>query len=535
MWTLPHQLRRQVAARPDEPFVQFGDADPYTYRDVLARSEDAAARLAQLGVGRGDMLQILAPTSPEMVFTWFGASLLCAVDVTLNTSYRAGPLVHALNLCQGKVLVVDAECLPRLVEVEDDLTHLETVVVIRPAGERPTFRRLNVVELSDIPPADQVPDEKPCYPDITSIIFTSGTTGPAKGVRIPHAQMFVYAQQHISGFEMTADDVFYCFHPMFHIGGKGALYSTVLAGGRVVVRDRFAPEAWLDDIRKYRATLTIGHGPMLEMIFAQPERPEDSDNQLRALMACPFPTAIAERFEARFGVKGVEVFGTTECTTPVWRSLREPLRLGSCGRPSNDVVEVLIVDPETREEVPAGQAGEIVVRPLLPWVLMQGYLGNPEATVEAWDNYRYNTGDGGRFDKEGYLYFLDRMKDRIRRRAENIASYDIESAACSFDGVLEAAAVGVPSGYQSDDDIKLCVVAATPIDHAQLLEHLATELPHYMVPRYIEVLGELPRTPTNKVRKQVLREQNITPTTWDRHESGISLRELVSEIEAKKT
>lgn len=534
-WTLTHQLRRQATERPDEPFLQFGDADPFTYADVLARSEDTAARLAQLGVAPGDMLQILASTSPEMVFTWFATSLLGAVDVTLNTSYRSAPLVHALNLCQGKVLVIDPDYLPRLAEIEADLTDLDTVVLLQPAADRPALRRLKVVELSEVPQAPLAAADGPCYRDISSIVFTSGTTGPAKGVRIPHAQAFVYAQQHVAGFDMTDTDVFYCFHPMFHIGGKGALYSALLAGGKVVLRDRFVPEAWIDDIRRYGATLTIGHGPMLEMIFAQPERPEDGDNQLRAVMACPFPAAIAERFEARFAVKGVEVYGTTECATPSWRSLDEPLRLGSCGRPSNDVVEVLIVDPETREEVPAGQAGEIVVRPLVPWVLMQGYHGMPEATVEAWDNYRYNTGDAGRFDEDGYLYFLDRMKDRIRRRAENIASYDIEVAACSFEGVLEAAAVGVPSGYQADDDIKLCVVADGPLDHLQLLKHLASELPHFMVPRYIDVLDQLPRTPTNKVRKQLLREENITPTTWDRHGAGVSLRDLVSEIEAGKS
>jgi crotonobetaine/carnitine-CoA ligase len=471
-----------------------------------------------------------------MVFSWLGTSLLGATDVTLNTAYRQAPLVHALNLCAGKTLVCDPEYLPRLAEVEAQLTALETVALTTPSSAVPDFRRLRVVELAEVPPVDVTDLEPPGYRDIASVVFTSGTTGPAKGVLMPHAQLFVYAQQHVTGFEMDEDDVFYCFHPLFHIGGKGSLYSTLLAGGKVVLRERFSPETWIDDIKAFRATLTIGHGPMLEMIFAQPERPDDADNQLRAVMACPFPTAIAERFEARFGVKGVEVYGATEVTTPVWRSLREPLRLGSCGRvpPPGSPIEVLVVDPVTREEVPPGQAGEIVVRPNLPWILMQGYLGMPEATVEAWDNYRFNTGDGARIDEDGYLYFLDRMKDRIRRRAENISSYEIESAAVSFPSVLEAAAVGVPSGYQSDDDIKLCVVTHNGIDHIRLLEHLAGILPHYMVPRYIETLDALPRTPTNKVRKQVLRESNVSEATWDRHAAGVSLRALVSDVEARK-
>ncbi|MGH3628137.1 MAG: AMP-binding enzyme, partial [Sciscionella sp.] len=232
-------------------------------------------------------------------------------------------------------------------------------------------------------------------------------------------------------------------------------------------------------------------------------------------------------------VKGIEVYGATETTTPVWRSLHEPLRRGSCGKPSNEFYEVTIVDPESREELALGDAGEIVVRPRLPWILMQGYLGMPQETVEAWDNYRFNTGDAGRFDEDGYLYFVDRMKDRIRRRAENISSYEIESAACAFPPVREAAAVGVPSGYQSDDDIKLCVVAEQALDVKALLAHLAARLPHYMVPRYIDILPALPRSATNKVRKQVLREQNITSATWDRHAAGISLRDLMADIESR--
>lgn len=534
-WILPHHLRRQAQRRPDEPYLQFGASEPLTFAEALARSEDTAGRLAALGVSRGDKVLILAHTSPASIFSWFGSSLLGAIDVPLNTAYRHGPLIHALNLTRAKVLVADPEFLSRVAEVEADLEALETVVLTGPVPGDVKLERVTVVEFADVSPATIDAIEPPIYRDISSVVFTSGTTGPAKGVLIPHAQIFVYTQQHVDGMQMSASDVFYCFHPMFHVGGKGALYSSLIVGCKVVLRERFEPTSWIDDIRAYGATLSIAHGPMLEMIFAQPERPDDADNNLRALMSCPFPTAIAERFEKRFGVKGLEVYGATETTTPVWRSLDEPLRLGSCGKPSNEFYEVLIVDPETREEVPLGDPGEIVVRPRLPWIMMQGYLGMPEATVEAWDNYRFNTGDGGRFDEDGYLYFLDRMKDRIRRRAENISSYEVESAAMAHPAVREAAAIGVPSGYQSDDDIKVCVVLEGHLEESDLLEHLASRLPHYMVPRYIEILDALPRTPTNKIRKQVLREQAVSANTWDRHKAGVSLKGLMADIESRRS
>jgi crotonobetaine/carnitine-CoA ligase len=261
------------------------------------------------------------------------------------------------------------------------------------------------------------------------------------------------------------------------------------------------------------------------MIHATPERPDDADNPLRVVLAAPFPSAIAEDFERRFGMRGVETWGMTEVTVAVWQSADEPLRVGSCGRPVDRLFDIRIVDPDTDEPLPAGQVGEITVTPKHPWVMMQGYLAMPDKTVEAWRNLQFHTGDAGFFDDDGYLHFVDRGKDRIRRRAENISSYDIEAAAGSHPAVTEAAAVGVPSAYDGDDDVKLCVVAPGGVDPVELFEHLVRNLPHHMVPMYIEQLDSLPRTPTNKVQKQPLRDAGITSSTWDRKAAGMSVRE----------
>jgi crotonobetaine/carnitine-CoA ligase len=243
----------------------------------------------------------------------------------------------------------------------------------------------------------------------------------------------------------------------------------------------------------------------------------------------PFHAASPAIIERRFGVRGLECWGMTEIGIVTWPDMDKPLAFGSCGRVDPDLFELRIADPDTDEEMPAGEAGEMVVRANRPWLFFQGYLGMAEATVEAWRNGWFHTGDTGRIDAEGNVHFVDRVKDKIRRRAENIASYDIESAACAHPAVAEAAAVGVPSEFDGDDDVKLAVVArqGVALDPAELIAFLARELPHHMVPRYVETLTALPRSPTNKIRKAELRASGVGERVWDRKAAGVSLREII--------
>lgn len=528
-WSLPEHLVRRGEERPDAPFIQKGDAPPLTYAEVLERTRVMAGRLAAVGVEFQDRVVTMIPTSIEAVIAWFGVNFMGAVDVPVNTAYVGQSLVHAVNLSEARVVVTTGGFVPRLAEVWSDLTHVETVVLM--GGESGTsLEGAHVVEVDAIQGDAWDGDPAPSYRDLASVVLTSGTTGPAKGVLIPHAQAYSYAWLSVDGFQQTEDDVFLCVHPLFHVGGKGAITCTLLTGGRVVMTDGFNATTWIDDVRRHGATLTIGHGPMLEMVHAQPERDDDADNPLRAFMAAPFPRSIAEDFERRFAAKGLEVYGMTEVSTCVWHPIDEPLRLGAAGRPRDELFEIQVVDPDTDMPVEAGEIGEITVRPLLPWTTMQGYMSMPEETIEAWRNLWFHTGDSGHFDEDGYLYFVDRMRDRIRRRAENISSYDIEVAAGSYPGVIERAVIGVASDYEADDDIKLFIVADEPIDFEDLTRHLVRCLPHFMVPRYIELLDALPRTPTNKVRKEVLRDRGNSEATWDRKATGVSVRELANSV-----
>lgn len=540
-WTLGDALAARAHRTPDSPFVRMVDGVPVGYAAMLAQVRALAYALQQEGVAAGDRVVVMGSNCLGTLRCWFALNLLGAADVTINTAYRGQTLEHAINTAQATHMLIEdvllgvlhesREALPLLARVlhfsADEGSTTATSVV----GNLPKFERLSLGSLptSQHVPADWVtPAVRP--QDLASIIFTSGTSGPAKGVMLPHAQTYLVSHECAEQLRVSENDVYYIFHPLFHMSPRyAAIYPALLAGAQVCIDRSFSAAAWLDRIRQCRATVSIAHGPMLEMIYAQPARADDADNPLLRFATSPFPKHIAADFEKRFDVRGLEVWGMTEANIPIWNSLDEPLQPGCTGRQISDRYEIRLVDPETDREVVEGTAGEIVVRSRLPWTLMQGYFGMPEATLNAWRNLWFHTGDLAYQDAEGRYYFVDRLGDRIRRRAENISSYEIECAAALHPQVAECAAVGVPSEFASDDDIKLVVVGKngkTP-DPLALLGHLACRLPHYMVPRYIEILDALPRTPTNKVRKALLRQSGVGSGTWDRKAAAVDLRALV--------
>jgi crotonobetaine/carnitine-CoA ligase len=535
-WTVRDVALQQLEAVPERPFISRLGEHPETFATFIGVSAQLANALRACGVGRGSCVAILCPTGLPHLHAWLACGLLGATEVPINPVLRGGALEHVLRTTKPAVALVDRGLLPHLLEAEQAvgcLTHVILVGSGEPAdlaGRDVTLLHYDDVLRSQSP---KIPDAQVSTADIGSVMFTSGTTGPAKGATMPNGQLCLLALQAQEAMQIRGDDVFYCAHPLNHIAGKYmGIFATFAAGGRVVLDERFEAANWLNRVRASEATLSIAHGPMIEMIAAQPPRPEDSQHALRRLMCCPMPKHLAVDFEARFALRGVEMWGMTEVACPAWTSLNGPRVEGSCGRPLRDYYDLRIVDPETDEELPSGTVGEIVVRPRFPFTTMQGYLGMPNETLDAWRNLWFHTGDAAYLDADDNLFFVDRLKDRIRRRAENISAYDIEIAALAFPPVREAAAVGVPSGFEGDDDIKLCIVPDGPVELAELLAFLAGRLPPFMVPRYIEVLDALPRTPTNKVRKRDLSSAGITAATWDRSKGNIRLRELYGTVQA---
>lgn len=536
-WTVGELLRAQAERAPDAVFIQMVGGPGLSYGQAWRQACRMALALRQEGVGPGDAVVIMLPNGLDAVIAWLAANLLGAVDVTINTGYRAASLEHALNQARARHMVVGAEYLPLLRASENELHHLEVCLVAGLAdmrgdtGWKPWRQRLRDLDLC----VAETATEAPALPaveasDIASVIYTSGTTGPAKGVLMPHAQVVLLAKQTAGKLAMGPKDIYYSFHPLYHMAGKFMqVLACVASGARLVLDTAFEPARWLQRVRDSGATLSGAHGPMLEMIFAQAPTARDREHRLRAICSAPFPSRIAEAFEARFGVRGIEVWGMTEVGIPLWCPLDAPLRVGSCGRVDGRWFEFDVVDPRTDRPVPRGQTGEFVVRPRHPWTLAQGYMGMPDKTVAAWRNLWFHTGDEGRMDEEGWVYFVDRAADRIRRRAENISAHDIETAALSHAAVAEAVAVGTPSEFAGDDDIRLFLVPrpGTTLDFSDLLRHLARQLPHFMVPRYLESTDDLPRSATHKIQRAVLRKHAIGPQTWDRKAQGIELRSLI--------
>ena len=530
-WTVSSVLSRQAIDRPDAPALQWQTEEPISYAGLYERCLRLAGGLRALGVERGDRVSIMLPNSMEIVLAWFAANLLGAVEVPINIHYKESWLVHEVNDCGSRLAIVHEQYLERFEEVADQLEHLRAFVVVGGDAQAPQA----LVETWDVHAWDGLEDAEAIsgpaethFHDTAGILYTSGTTGPSKGVVLPYGVGGNFAQGVIDVAKLTSDDVSYVVHPLFHGNAQYMqVLPSLLVGARVSLWPGFSASRWLEQVRACGATITNAIGTICNFVYSQPEREDDAENPLRVVITQPIPADIAEDFERRFAVKCLEDYGTTEVGVVTYRRLDEPLRPGSSGR-ALDWCEVRVVDPETDEPMPPDEVGEIVVRPKTSGIMMKEYNNVPAKTVEAWRNLWFHTGDAGRMDEEGYLYFADRTKDVIRRRGENISSFTIESVVNAHPSVGESVAVAVPAddGKGSEDEVKICIVLEEGADPepAEIVEHCVQNMPYFAVPRYVEYISEIPKTANEKVKKNVLREAGITPDTWDREAAGIQVR-----------
>jgi crotonobetaine/carnitine-CoA ligase len=314
---------------------------------------------------------------------------------------------------------------------------------------------------------------------------------------------------------------------MFHANAQFMqVRPCLMTGAEVVLAESFSASRWLDDLRGCGATVTSLLGVMAQYVFNRPEGPHDAAHRVRRMITIPLPTVIAEDFERRFNTTCVEAYGMTEICLPIYRPIDEPLRPGSCGKVLDKWFEVAIVDPVTDEPLPDGQVGEIVVRPRFAFTTFLHYNAMFETTVESWRNLWFHTGDAARRDSDGYFYFLDRLNDRIRRKGENVTAYDIEVALTELPEVAESAVIAKPA-QEGEDEIKAFIVTAeglTPPDPLTVLTHCVRRLPYFAVPRYLEFVAELPKTPTGKVLKRTLRAAAISEAEWDREQAGWTVK-----------
>ena len=505
---------------PDKVYIEFGDnGEQWTYRDLRTMVIQTAIGLQQLGVAQGDHVLVWLPNSREHLRVFFAINYLGAVFVPINTAYKGAVLAHVIDNADAKLAIVHADLAPRLEDVP--LASLKAAVVV---GERRACPGLPTHFYADVllPESGTLaPLARPIEPwDSQSIIYTSGTTGPSKGVLSSYLHIYTNAGPE-TWTCVTGEDRFLVNMPLFHIGGMGVVFVMFVRGGSVSFIDRFDTATFLDTVRRTRTTATFLLGVMASFLEKLPERADDADTPLRLVFMVPLAGDIAA-FSKRFGCEVYTIFNMTEISTPII-SEPNPLVRGTCGK-QRAGVDVRLVDDHDCE-VPIGTVGEMLVRTDRPWGMNSGYYKNPSATAAAWRNGWFHTGDAFRKDAEGYYYFVDRKKDAIRRRGENISSFEVEADVLAHPAVREVAAIGVPN-EMSEEDV-LVVVAPVDghlIDPAALLDFLRPRMAHFMIPRYVRVLPELPKTATSKVMKHELRQQGVTADTWDREAAGIQIK-----------
>jgi crotonobetaine/carnitine-CoA ligase len=515
--TLDGLLARRAAEGPAWTFLRFADCE-LTFAETDGRVSSVACGLAELGVGRGQLVPVLLPNCADFVVTWLGLCRLGAVPTLVNTALRGPALLHALETTSARQAVVDSSLSSALQLVVPELSALRTVVV---AGDHVAARTqlagLDVVAFSALDAGGPGVPEPSTHGviDPAMVLFTSGTTGPSKGCVLSHRYAVRQAQLLIEHFELRADDVFYSPFPLFHLDASVlTVVPALVLGTTAAIGERFSVSAFWDDIRRFGATVFDFMGATLAMLHQREPRPDDADHPARLAWGVPMPE-FAPEFEERFGLRLVEAYGSTDAGVPIYPPLDQPRRPGSCGR-AIAAYDVKLFD-ENDVEVATGEVGQIVVRPNEPSLISDGYHGMPEATTHSRRNLWFHTGDLARCDDDGYFYFVGRLTDSIRRRGENISSFEVEQVVKLYPQVLDAAAFGVPSDL-SEEDVMVAVVPrpGESIDLAELIEFCKSRMARHMVPRYIDVVDQLPRTPTEKIEKRSLQERAVTDTTWDR-------------------
>ena len=511
--TLPNAIRTWAEREPDRPFlrdVSGGQRSYGAFHTAALRWADAFRRA---GVSPGDNVPSMVRTSITAEEHWLGLGWLRAVQTGVNTDFRGASLAYVLTNSGARRMICASEFLDRVAQVASEVS-LELVIVPDAApDELPADFPIPLVAASQLweaaEPATDLP--VPQRHEIACISYTSGTTGPSKGVLVPWGRLW----PNDMWLDMTGADVYYCPFPAFHLSGMLPLAWLGFPGGQVVLRESFKTGAFWDDVRAHGATATALIPAMMNWLLDQPERPDDIDNPLRWVAGAPVVPRV-DAFKKRFGVSMRTTFGNTEAGTPLYAGPDVSADRASTGKWVTAGYAVRVVD-ENDYEVPDGQIGELLVRTAEPWRMLAGYFGMPEKTAQAWRNGWFHTGDGVVRDENGRYHFVDRIKDSMRRRGENISSMEVEAYVNEHDAVAESAAIGVPSEF-GEDEVKVCVVLheGATLPPRELHEFLAARMPAFMVPRYIEFVRDPERTEAMKrIKKEPLRADPLNARTWD--------------------
>lgn len=516
--SMAHKLLEQRAAEASEATFFTLSNEAHTLGHCNRMANRVARNLLGAGITAGTHVAVIMESSAEYMYLWFALSKIGAIEVPINTAYRGDLLKHVFRTCQATACIIDQRFVETVEEAAPGFAQFAQVFVRVDAGTPLPGRA------QGLPALLEPNDESNLYvaqrhDDVTGIIFTSGTTGPSKGVMLSHRYLTAYGLMYAEINGLRQDDVVMNFLPFFHIAAKFLTIATLACGGRMLLQPRLSISTFWQEVRTHGVTNFIGVGGICNMLISRPETADDATTTIRTIYAVPDPADIHTELERRFGCQITTVYGSTEVGLPLFRGVGDEYRPKSCGRPS-PYYEVQVVDADDNP-VPLGATGEIVVRPKRPFLIGSGYIGMPERTIKAWQNLWLHTGDRGHADADGWYYFDDRASDSIRRRGENISSFEVELLVAKHPAVAEAVAVATNSEV-GEDEVWILVILREgyAIEPVELLQHCARHMPYFMVPRYFDIVKDVPRTSTAKVEKYRIRASGPGAATWDREAHG---------------
>lgn len=527
--TIGHLLALQAERRGAKPFIcSVEDGRRFTFAEVDALTTRLANRMRSIGIAHGTHAAIMMENSPEFLLVYFALGKIGAVAVPINTAARGKLLRYYLEQSDSSVLFVDDALYDRVAEAELDSKAIQSVILMPSAAgsqRRNTLGARTYLYSRDLTGGSDEPiAASPGCQDPALMAYTSGTTGPSKGNMLCQAAAICFGLSNVDHHGYRTDDAFYICLPLFHLGALGQMFAALTAGSTMTLARRFSVSGFWSDVRSSGSTITTLIGSMSHFIWNQPPDVRDLDNPLRMVMMAPVPK-FAIAFQERFGLKIGSNYGLSDYTLAAGYRITDPAdKLGSAGCVRRNM-EIAIVD-DTDVLLPTGEVGEIVIRCKEPWRAASGYYKMPEATLRAWRNFWYHTGDRGYLDGDGFLFFVDRKKDAIRRRGENISAHEVEMIATGHPDVAEAAAFPVKS-EMSEDEVGLAVIpkAGAAVNEADLIAYCQRNMAYFMVPRFIQIRDDFPRALNHKVEKYKIRleVENALATVWDRDKAGIAV------------
>ncbi|MBY4403007.1 ATP-dependent acyl-CoA ligase [Rhodococcoides fascians] len=507
--TIPALLTRQAEVYGDKILLRIGDSS-LTYTQVRDLAAATAGLLQANGIRRGDKVATLSENRLELIQTILGCAWMGAVAVPLNAALQGTHLHHALDNSNARILVVEPDLLARLESVTVP-PHLEQVWSL---GSNSAD--VAGYDVRPFPPLTDgvVPACAVSPGETAALLYTSGTTGVSKGVCCPHAQFYWWGITVTEQLGITEKDTLFTVLPLFHTNALNAFLQTLVAGATIVVGRRFSASRFWSQVTDSGATVTYLLGAMINILWSREIDPAERAHTVRCALSPATPAALAEPFFDRFGVRLVDGFGSTE-TNSVLTSAPDLPRPGYIGQVQPDF-EAIVVD-EHDCPLPDDTPGELLLRSRVPYAFATGYYGMPDKTTEAWRNLWFHTGDRVVREPDGWFRFVDRMKDVIRRRGENISSFEVEQIIGSHPAVETVAAYPVPS-EMAEDEVMVSIVlkAGVSLTPSEIVEHCRSRLAKFAVPRFVDIVDALPTTENGKIRKVDLRERGRTPTTWDR-------------------